>query len=79
MVQLLVAYKKQHRHPRVPKSAPAPWTELGLWVDRIRALKHWEKLSALMGNGAGKNEDRSGYYTGGGETAPDPVSSHMSP
>jgi hypothetical protein len=39
MVQLLVTYKKQHRHPRVPKSAPAPWTELGEWVDRVQALK----------------------------------------
>ena len=45
MVQLLVAYQKQHRHPRVPKSAPAPWTELGEWVDHVRALKRYGKLS----------------------------------
>ncbi|MFM9960641.1 MAG: helicase associated domain-containing protein [Planctomycetaceae bacterium] len=46
MVQLLVAYQKQHRHPRVPKSAPAPWTELGEWVDHVRALKRSGHLSA---------------------------------
>ncbi len=46
MVQLLVAYQKQHRHPRVPQSAPAPWTELGLWVDHVRALKRNGHLSA---------------------------------
>ena len=46
MVQVLVAYKKQHCHPRVPKDAPAPWTELGLWVDHVRALKRWGELSA---------------------------------
>ena len=43
---MLVAYKKQHRHPRVPKAAPDPWTELGLWVDHIRALKRNDHLSA---------------------------------
>ena len=38
MFQLLVAYKKQHRHLNVPKDAPAPWTELCVWVDHVRAL-----------------------------------------
>ena len=39
MFQWLVAYKKQHRHLNVPKDAPAAWTELGEWVDHVRALK----------------------------------------
>ena len=39
MLQLFVAYQKQHRHPRVPKSAPAPWTELGEWVDHVRDVR----------------------------------------
>ena len=47
MVQMLLAYQKQHRHPRVPKSAPAPWTELGVWVDHVRALKRYGKLTAV--------------------------------
>jgi len=39
MFQSLVAYKKQHRHTNVPKSAPAPRTELAAWLDQVRALK----------------------------------------
>ena len=39
MVQLLVAYKKQHRPPRVPKSAPV--------IERTR-LRENDNLSALL-------------------------------
>ncbi len=46
MFQLLVAYKKQHRHMSVPKEAPTPWTELGVWVDHVRVLKRNGHLSA---------------------------------
>lgn len=38
MVQLLVTYKKQHRHLRVCKVAPAPWTALPSVVDSHHSL-----------------------------------------
>ncbi len=45
MVQVLLAFKKKHRHLRVPQEAPAPWAELGLWVDHVRGLKRNGHLS----------------------------------
>ena len=43
MVQWLVAYKKQHRHPRVSKDATVPWTAL-LFVDGPVALALFRSL-----------------------------------
>jgi superfamily II DNA or RNA helicase len=47
MVQMLLAYKQKQGHLRVPVDAPAPWTELGLWVEKVRAWKRRGMLSSL--------------------------------
>ena len=41
---MLLSYSKENGDMRVPRNAPAPWTELGVWVNRIRTLKRSGRL-----------------------------------
>ena len=44
MFQMLLMFKKKHGHTNVPLKAKNPWDELGIWVDKIRALKRNKNL-----------------------------------
>jgi superfamily II DNA or RNA helicase len=44
MFQMLLMFKKKHSHTNVPLKAKKPWDELGIWVDKVRALKRNKHL-----------------------------------
>jgi superfamily II DNA or RNA helicase len=46
MFQMLLMFKKKHGHTNVPVKAKKPWAELGIWVDKVRALKRNNKLKS---------------------------------
>jgi superfamily II DNA or RNA helicase/DNA-binding transcriptional MerR regulator len=44
-VRMLLAFKKQFHHLRVPADARAPWKELSQWIRKIRTWKRYGILS----------------------------------